>query len=123
MQLLLIEGEYYIQENGVNILVKPLHRVNCDLEGYFIDENANVYSRRYVHKIKRLKTNETLEGYKTISLRIRGKSKVFVLARLLIGAFFSQSTVGKRVRYLDKNIHNLSLNNLVLCTDKPKKSI
>lgn len=84
-------------------------------DGYFVTSDGNIIGKR---KKTALKPQETHDGYLRISLVKNGKSKNFVIHRLVAEAFIPNPNNYPCVNHKDENKHNNAVDNLEWCSNE-----
>lgn len=86
-----------------------------NFEDYKIDENGNIYSKRFNQP---LKTSIDRYGYKKVTLFKNGKAHYFTVHRLVALSFIPNPEGFNTVNHKDENKLNNSVYNLEWCTPK-----
>jgi hypothetical protein len=81
-----------------------------------ICENGDTY-RIFKNGSKKLTGNPSEHKYLRISARIKGKTKLFYVHRLIAKAFILNPDNLPQVNHKDGNTHNNNVNNLEWCTN------
>lgn len=84
-------------------------------ENHTIDENGLVFNKK---KNKYIKSYKKKYGYPAINLSSNGKSKYFLIHRLVAMAFIPNPNNYKEINHKDENPNNPNVNNLEWCTRK-----
>lgn len=100
-----------------NQQIKPLHAVPT-LEGYFSDEDGNIYSNKQ-SRLKKLKPHFTKGRGKKLYLRIKLADKLYLVHRIVAsakyGAFMNSNEF---VNHINADTTDNSFSNLEIVTHK-----